>query len=99
MNKLSSDQVKKVARLAKLELNDKEVEKLGQQLSETITYIDKLNEIDTANIEPTSQVTGLTNVFRKDEVAPSLKLEDILPQAANTYNDYFKVKLILHKND
>jgi len=99
MNKLSSDQVKKVARLAKLELNDKEVEKLGQQLSETITYIDKLNEIDTANIEPTSQVTGLTDVFRKDEIKPSLKLEDILPQAANTYHDYFKVKLILHKND
>lgn len=99
MNKLDDSQVKKVAQLAKLELNEAEVEKLGRELSETISYVDKLNEIDTSQVEPTSQVNGLINVFRGDVIKPCLDLSDIISQGNHTDSGYFKVKLILHKND
>jgi aspartyl-tRNA(Asn)/glutamyl-tRNA(Gln) amidotransferase subunit C len=89
MKKLTSDEVKHVAKLAKLELTDAEVEKLGNQLSETISYVDKLNEIDTSKTKPTNQVSGLKNRFRPDIVRPEL----VTPQKG-----YFKVKLILDKN-
>lgn len=87
--------VKKVARLANLPLTDEEEEKYSKQLSETLDYVNKLEEIDTTNVEPTSQVTGLENVTRDDEVLPSLSQEEALKNAKSTYKGYFKVKAIL----
>jgi aspartyl-tRNA(Asn)/glutamyl-tRNA(Gln) amidotransferase subunit C len=98
MDKLTPEQVKNIAKLAKLELNDIEVKKFGKQLSETISYVDKLNEIDTSNIDPTNQVSGLKNVFREDIIKPSLDLSDVISPGNHTTGGYFKVKLILNKN-
>lgn len=86
-----------VAKLAKLDLNDAEVKKYSDQLSVVVEHIGKLSEVDTKEVEPTSQTTGLENVFRTDEV----KIENCLsPEAAvsgseKIYNNYFKVKAIL----
>ncbi len=66
--KLTKEQVQHVAKLARLGLSDKEVEKLQTQLSGILDYVDMLNEVDTEGVLPTAQVTGLKNVTRKDEV-------------------------------
>lgn len=84
-----------IAKLANLPLSQSEKNKLEKQLEETIKYIQNLNEVNTKNIEPTSQVTGLENVTREDEIKPSLSQEEALKNAKLTYNGFFKVKRIL----
>ena len=84
-----------VARLANLTLSKREQDKFGRQLSEILSYVEKLNEVDTKNIEPTSQVTGLENVTREDEAKPSLSQEEVLSNSKSTHNGMFKVKSIL----
>lgn len=65
---LNDDQVKHVAKLARIKLTDEEVKKFGKQLSAVLNYMEILNEVDTKGVPETSQVTGLTNVMEKDEV-------------------------------
>ncbi len=65
---LNDDQVRHVAKLARIKLTDGEVKKFGKQLSSVLEYIDILAEVDTKDVVGTSQVTGLTNVMDKDEV-------------------------------
>ena len=64
---LSEEQVRHIAKLAKLELSNEEVRKFAGQLTNVLEYIDVLNEVDTEGVEPTSQVTGLTNVTEGDD--------------------------------
>jgi len=97
MANLTVDEVLYVAKLSKIKLQKEEVEKLKSQLEETITYIGKLNEVDTSNVEPTSQVNHLKNVYRGDVPEPSLSKEEVLSQAKNTQNDYFVVDGVLNK--
>lgn len=79
MTSLTKDQVLHIATLARLQLTSKEVDKMTTELSSILQYIDVLNEVDTSSIEPTSQVTGLTNALRDDIVKPSeAKPEDLL---------------------
>jgi len=84
-----------VAKLANLTLKPEEKERFEKQLSETLEYVNKLNSVDTENIVPTSQVTGLENVTRKDEAKPSLSQEQALSNSKSTHNGLFKVKAIL----
>lgn len=76
---LTEEQVRHVAKLARLNLTDEEVKKFAGQLSGVLEYVDILKEVDTEGVEITSQVTGLKNVMRKDEVVPSeAKREELL---------------------
>lgn len=84
-----------IAKLANLPLTEDEEKKLGEQLQETLEYIENLNEIDTKSADPTSQVTGLENVARDDEAIPSLSQEEALQNTKSTHNGFFKVKGIL----
>ena len=68
MAKLSREDVLKLARLSRLELTDAEIEQYRAELSEILQYIEQLQEVDTAGLKPTNQVTGLTNVTRPDKV-------------------------------
>ncbi len=71
--------VKHVAKLARIDLNDEEIKKFSQQLSKVFDHIETLSEVNTENVEPTSQVTGLENVMREDEVKePQAKPKDLL---------------------
>lgn len=90
--------VSHVAKLANLPLTDGEKKKFSKQLEETLTYIENLNEIETKNVEPTSQVTGLENVLREDEPSSSLSQEEVLKNAKSTHNRFFKVKAILDES-
>ncbi|MDP2642292.1 MAG: Asp-tRNA(Asn)/Glu-tRNA(Gln) amidotransferase subunit GatC [Candidatus Peregrinibacteria bacterium] len=76
---LTEEQVRHVAKLARLKLTDEEVKKFAGQLSGVLEYVDILKEVDTEGVEITSQVTGLKNVMRKDEVVASeAKREELL---------------------
>lgn len=87
--------VKHVAKLANLPLSKEEEEKFDKQLAETLDYVSRLEEIDTKNVEPTSQVTGLENVVREDKPSPSLSQEEVLQNAKSKHNGFFKVPAIL----
>jgi aspartyl-tRNA(Asn)/glutamyl-tRNA(Gln) amidotransferase subunit C len=69
---LSEEQVRHIAKLARIDLKDEEVKKFSSQLSDVFGYVEILNEIDTDGVPETSQVTGLKNVLEKDEVRRSL---------------------------
>ena len=95
--KLSVEEVRHVAKLAKLELGANEIEKFQKQLSEILDYVAILNEVETGKVEPTSQVTGLENVFRKDKAEKGLSQDEALSGAKNKDQGRFKVKAILEK--
>ena len=78
MATLSEEQVRHIAHLARLSLSDEEVKKFSTELSSILDYIEILNELDTESVEPTAQVTGLTNVFREDTVQESEATTDEL---------------------
>lgn len=65
---ITKEEIKHIAELARLKLSDEEIIKLGSELGAILDYINQLNEVDTKNIEPTSQVSGLSDVWREDEV-------------------------------
>lgn len=93
--KLSSAQVEHVAQLAQLALSDGEKELFRQQLSSILEYAERLQQLDTDAIPPTSTVLPLENVMRDDEVRPSLPLEDILANAPVVDEDCFQVPVVL----
>lgn len=97
MADLTKKDVLHVAKLAKLELTEKEIEKFTPQLSSVLDHFSELSEVDTTEVEPTHQTTGLEDVFRKDEIKSEnvLTAEEAISGTDKTHNNYFKVKAIL----
>lgn len=91
-------QVRKVAKLARLELTDEEVGRFSRDLGAILEYIQKLNELNTEGVEPLAHCLPITNVLRPDEVRPSLGAEATLANAPERYEDYFKVPSIFDEN-
>ena len=89
---LTMDEVRKVALLARLRLNDEELARMQQQLSSILDYMQVLQEVDVTDVQPTAQVTDVVNVMRPDEVRPSLPVEEVLANAPAHEGGYFKVK-------
>lgn len=87
--------IRKVSILANLSIPEQDILVFEKQLDETLTTIQRLNEVDTTDIIPTSQVTGLENVLREDIVKPSLSQEEALKNAKHTYNGFFVVPAVL----
>ena len=87
--------VKYVAHLARLHLTPAEEAKFGEQLGHILGYINKLNELDVSQIEPTAHAVPLVNVFRADEVRPSLSNEEALRNAPAQANGLFMVPKII----
>ena len=92
---LTKKEVEHVAGLAKISLSDKEVEKFRGQLEEILGLVSRLQEVETKNVKPLSQTTGLKNVWREDKIEPSLSQTEALSNAPNQKKGYFKVKPIL----
>lgn len=88
-----------VAKLANLPLSAKEKQTFEMQLAEVLKYISKLNEIDTAKVEPIGHITGLTNIARNDQTAPSISQEEALTNAPKTHNGFFEVDAIFEEQD
>lgn len=89
---LSQADVLKIADLARIALSDDEVKQYQHDLTSILKFVDQLNEVDTTNVEPTSQVTGLENRTRPDEVNYSFTREQMLESAIETAEDHIKVK-------
>ena len=93
--KISRQEVEHVAKLARLELSEQEKEKLTDQLSNILTYVEKLNELDTKGIEPTAHVLDIKNVMRDDVAATSLPQERALANAPDKAAGHYKVPKII----
>jgi aspartyl-tRNA(Asn)/glutamyl-tRNA(Gln) amidotransferase subunit C len=87
--------VEHVASLARLSFTEEEKEKLTRELNEILAYMEQLNSLNTADVEPLSHVIELNNVFRKDVVAPCLTREDALRNAPAKTEEFFKVPKVI----
>jgi aspartyl-tRNA(Asn)/glutamyl-tRNA(Gln) amidotransferase subunit C len=92
---VGKEEIRKVARLAHLELTPKELEKLSKELARIIGYIDQIKSIDTSGIVPRSQNLKTENVLREDKAKPSLPKEKALANAPDKDDDFFKVPKVL----
>jgi aspartyl-tRNA(Asn)/glutamyl-tRNA(Gln) amidotransferase subunit C len=93
--KISKQEVEHVAKLARLELAEAEKDKLIDQLSNILTYVETLNGLDTKGVEPTSHVLDIKNVMRDDVSAPSLPQDQALANAPEKAAGHFKVPKII----
>ncbi|MCK5511754.1 MAG: Asp-tRNA(Asn)/Glu-tRNA(Gln) amidotransferase subunit GatC [Thermodesulfovibrionia bacterium] len=84
-----------IAVLARLELTPEEKEMFSRQMTSIIEYIDKLNELDTSDIEPTSHVLSMKNIFRDDELKPSLSGDKALQNAPSRIDNFYRVPKII----
>ena len=87
--------IEHIAKLARLRLTDAEKETFTKQMETIVEYIEKLNELDTEGVEPTSHVLPLGNAFRRDEVDPSPAVAEILAAAPQRQGRYYKVPRII----
>jgi len=94
-DKLSLDDVRHVATLARLALDDAHLKRLTSQLESILGYINKLKEVDTTGVQPMAHALPLHNVFREDVVEPSLPLEKVLQNAPETDGPFFKVPKVI----
>ncbi len=95
MADLSRDQVRWVAKLARLELSDAELETMTAQLGKVLDYVAQLRQVDTEGVEPLAHALDVANVFRPDEPAPSLSVSEALANAPRRQQDYFSVPAVL----
>ena len=92
---LTPETVRQVAALARLTLAETEVELFTRQLNDILNYVEKLNELETADVPPMAHVLDLHNVFRKDEVRDCLPLEEALANAPDQQRNSFAVPKII----
>ena len=97
MKRISSDEVKKVAQLARLELNESEIHQHAEQLEKILDYIKQLEKINTDNIPCTTRAIEVVNVLRKDEKKDFENTEELLNLAPARENTFFKVPKIINE--
>ena len=89
--------VEYIAELAQLKFKEEELESFTHQLNEILSYVDKLNELDTENIEPLSHPIENINVFRNDELKQSISTEEALKNAPDKTDEFFKVPKVINQ--
>ena len=97
MERISSDEVKKVAHLARLELNENEIEQHAKQLEKILDYIKQLEKINTQNIPCTTRAIEVANVFRIDKKKDCENFEELIDLAPARENKFFKVPKIINE--
>lgn len=93
--RLSREEVKHIAQLARLGLDDDDIEKFQSQLSNILENFEILKQVDTGNLPPTTQSITLQNVYRPDKTRNSYPPEEILANAPQRENNFFKIKAVL----
>ena len=93
--KIDEMQVRKVAVLSRLDLSESEIKEFTSQLSAILEYVEKMDELDTTNVQPLAHCLPVSNCFREDVVKESLGTEKVLANAPQRDGDYFKVPKIL----
>jgi len=97
MTKITKEEVKKVANLARLELNENEIHNHAEQLEKILDYIRQLEKIDTNDVPCTTRAIEVVNVFRKDEKKNSDCNQELLELGPSREDKYFKVPKILNE--
>jgi aspartyl-tRNA(Asn)/glutamyl-tRNA(Gln) amidotransferase subunit C len=92
---LTADQVRWVAQLARLELSEAELERMTRQLSAIVDYVNQLRQVDTEGVEPLAHPLAVQNVFRADEPAPSLPVDEALANAPERQGGFYVVPAVL----
>jgi aspartyl-tRNA(Asn)/glutamyl-tRNA(Gln) amidotransferase subunit C len=92
---LTVDQVRWVSHLARLQLSDADLETMTRQLSSIVEYVTQLQRVNTDGVEPLAHVVELNNVFRADEPAPSLPVDQALDNAPDRQGDFYRVPAVL----
>ena len=96
MTKITKDEVKKVAHLARLELNEDEINNHAEQLEKILEYIEQLERIDTNNVPSTTRAIEVINVLRKDNIKNTDCSEELLELGPSREDKYFRVPKILN---
>ena len=96
--KIDKSQVKKVAKLARLELSEAETEEFAGQLNAIIDYVERMNKLNTEGVEPMAHCLPVSNVFRDDIIKESLGTEKTLANAPQSDGPFFKVPKILEES-
>ena len=97
MTKINNEEVKKVANLSRLELNEDEINNHAKQLEKILEYINQLEKINTDDVPCTTRAIEVPNVFRKDEMKDSDCSEELLNLAPSKEDKYFKVPKIINE--
>jgi len=93
--KITREEVEKVAVLARLELTGEEKDIFTGQMDAILAYVDKLNELDTSGVVPTSHAVPMENAFRDDEARPSIGVESALANAPERADGFFRVPKVI----
>ena len=93
--KISEDEVRYVAQLARLRLEENQIHEMSDTLSKILTYMDKLNEVDTSDVSPTSHVVKMDTVFREDNTHDSFAQDDALQNAPDRVGAFYRVPKII----
>lgn len=93
--KITTQEVKNVAKLARLDLAEEEVKHLTEQLDKILNYIEKLNKAETLGVEPTTHAISITNAFRSDEISKSLNQKAALANGPVQNGEFFEVPKVL----
>lgn len=91
---ITKEEVKHVAKLARLELTENEIEKYSEQLGNILTYVEQMKEVDTTGIEPMPHAIPVTNVMREDEVLYEQTKEELMQNAPYEEDGFFRVPKI-----
>ena len=97
MSKITTQTIEKVARLSRLSYTDEQAKLLTGQLRDIVTYMDKLNELDTENIEPTLNPNPTDNIFRDDKISRSLSPKQALSNAPESESNSFRTPKIIQE--
>lgn len=97
MAELTQEEIIHITRLANINLSEEEVEKFGKQLIDILAFVDNLNKVETSEVEPLANVTGMKNIFREDEVGESLSQKEALANTKASHNGYFKIKAVFER--
>jgi aspartyl-tRNA(Asn)/glutamyl-tRNA(Gln) amidotransferase subunit C len=93
--KISAEEIKKIALLSRLEIQDDQIESTGRQLSDILSYMDLISQVDITDVEPTAHAVSMRNVWREDVPQESLSNEKALQNAPEPEDGYFKVPKVI----
>ncbi len=93
--KIDKETLNKIAHLARLEFDEKDSDKMMQDMTNMVNFVEKLNEVDTTGVEPLTTMSHEINALREDEVKPHLPHEEALKNAPKKDEDYFRVPKVL----
>ncbi len=93
--KIDTNSIKKIAHLARLEFDESSIEKMSSDMSQILDWVEKLNEIDTENIEPLTTMSSEVNDMREDKIGHQLAHESGMKNAPKRDSDYFRVPKVM----